>query len=169
MIDRPEIVLIAAIARKNRVIGKNGEIPWHISEDLKRFKRLTIGHSVIMGRKTFESILKRLGKPLPERLNVVLTSSKKFSDYPDVKTFRSLKSALKFLSKERRISIIGGESVYKKTLLLADRLELTMVDGDYNGDAFFPEYEHLLEDRFLEVAKEKKDGYEFLTYQRMPE
>ena len=80
---RGEIIIIAAIAEKNRVIGKDGKLPWYISEDLKRFKRLTTGYPVLMGRKTFESIVERLGKPLPERRNIVLTS-KLFAHYPGV-------------------------------------------------------------------------------------
>ena len=162
---RPEIVLIAAIAEKNRVIGKDGKLPWYISPDLKRFKRLTIGHSVVMGRKTFESILQRLGKPLPERRNIVLTSNRSIH-YPEVETFGSIEAALEALSDEPMVFIIGGESVYEKTFRLADRLELTIVEGDYEGDAFFPAYQHLIGERFHLVDKEQREGYFFETYKR---
>jgi len=162
---RPEIVLIAAIAEKNRVIGKDGKLPWYISQDLKRFKRLTIGHPVVMGRKTFESILQRLGKPLAERRNIVLTSNRSFH-YPEVETFGSIEAALEALSDEPMVFIIGGESVYEKTFRLADRLELTIVEGDYEGDAFFPAYQHLIGERFQLVDKEEREGYFFETYKR---
>ncbi len=167
MMASPEIVIIAAIAKKNRVIGKDGELPWYISKDLKRFKRLTIGHPVIMGRKTFESILLRLGKPLPERRNIVLTANKSYSNQPNVETFTSIEDALKTLSEESVVFIIGGEAVFQKTLMLAQRLELTIVEGEYDGDAFFPEYEHLLGVRFKLIAKEKMAGYCFETYKHV--
>ena len=98
---RPEFTIIAAIAEKNRVIGKDGKLPWYIPEDLKRFKRLTTGHAVLMGRRTFESIVERLGKPLPERRNVVLSSESSFSDYPEVEVYTSIDEALK--ARMRRV------------------------------------------------------------------
>ncbi len=162
---RPEIIIIAAIAEKNRVIGKDGKLPWYISEDLKRFKRLTTGYPVLMGRKTFESIVERLGKALPERRNIVLTS-KSFADYPDVETHPTLESALKSLSSEQKIFVIGGERVFKETLEIADALELTIVEGEYEGDAFFPEYGRIIESGFRLTAEEEKDGFRFETYKR---
>ncbi|MFQ5750783.1 MAG: dihydrofolate reductase [bacterium] len=164
--SRPEIVLIAAVAEKNRIIGKDGKLPWYISEDLRRFKRLTLGHAVLMGRKTFESILQRLSQPLPERRNVVLTSHKSFPDYPEVETYSSFEVAIEALTDEPVVFVIGGETVFKETLGLADRLELTIVEGDYKGDAFFPEYEHLIGERFKLVAKEQGEGYRFETFKR---
>ncbi len=162
----PEIVLIAAIAEKNRVIGKEGELPWYIPEDLKRFKQLTLGHAVVMGRKTFESILQRLGKPLPERRNIVLTSNRSYPDYPEVETYGSIEAALEALVDEPRVFIIGGESIFEETLFMADRLELTIVEGDYEGDAYFPEYENLIGKRFRLVTKVQKKGYRFESYIR---
>lgn len=167
--SRPEIVIIAAVAEKNRVIGKEGRLPWHISEDLRRFKQLTLGHAVLMGRKTFESILERLGKPLPERRNLVLTSATSFPDFPDVEFYPSLSDALDAAADEPVLFIIGGESLYRETLPLADRLELTMVKGDYAGDAFFPEYRSLLDEKFELVKRAKKGWYAFESYRRAPE
>ena len=164
---RPEIVVIAAVAEKNRVIGKDNELPWYISEDLKRFKRLTIGHPVLMGRKTFESIVARLGKPLPHRRNVVLTKSKYRPAFPEVETYDSLEAALAALADEKRFAIIGGESLFRKALTITDRLELTIVEGDYEGDAFFPAYEHLIDRKIRLLTKEEKDGYRFETYERI--
>ena len=103
---RGEIIILAAIAEKNQVIGKDGKLPWYISEDLKRFKRLTTGYPVLMGRKTFESIVERLGKPLPDRRNIVLTS-KSFAHYPDVETYPAIESALAAISSEQKIFVIG--------------------------------------------------------------
>ena len=159
----PEIIILAAIAEKNRVIGKDGKLPWYISEDLKRFKRLTTGYPVLMGRMTFESIVERLGKPLPERRNIVLTSES-FAHYPDVETYPAIESALAAIKSEDKIFVIGGERVFKETLEMADALELTIVEGDYDGDAFFPEYEEIIESRFNLTAKEEKDGFRFETY-----
>ncbi|MFQ5707057.1 MAG: dihydrofolate reductase [bacterium] len=163
---RPEIVIIAAMAEKNRVIGKEGELPWHLSEDLRRFKQLTLGHAVLMGRKTFESIVRRLGKPLPDRRNLVLTRSKSFPKHPEVETFPSMAAALEAIADKPTVFVIGGETVFKETLELADRLELTLVAGDYQGDAFFPEYEPLIGKRFHLVAKEEREGYRFERYER---
>ncbi len=162
---RGEIIILAAIAEKNRVIGKDGKLPWYISEDLKRFKRLTTGYPVLMGRKTFESIVERLGKPLPERRNIVLTS-KSFAHYPGVETYPSIESALAALKSEEKIFVVGGERVFKETLQMADALELTIVEGDYEGDAFFPEYEEIITKQFQIFNKEKKEGYRFESYKR---
>ena len=162
---RGEIIIIAAIAEKNRVIGKDGKLPWYISEDLKRFKRLTTGYAVLMGRKTFESIVERLGKPLPERRSIVLTS-KSFAHYPEVETYPSIESALEAISSEKRIFVVGGERVFKETLQMADALELTIVEGEYEGDAFFPEYEEIITKQFQIFNKEKKEGYRFESYKR---
>ena len=162
---RPEIIIIAAIAEKKRVIGKDGKLPWYISEDLKRFKRLTTGYAVLMGRKTFESIVERLGKPLPERRSIFLTS-KSFADYPGIETYPAIESALAAIKSEDKIFVIGGERVFKETLEMADALELTIVEGDYDGDAFFPEYEEIITEQFQIFNKEAKDGYRFESYKR---
>ncbi len=151
------LALIAAIG-KNRVIGKAGRLPWHISEDLKRFKRLTTGHTVLMGRKTFESI----GTPLSNRRNVVITSH----PLPNVETYPSVDAALQALAGEERVFVIGGAHLYAQTLDRADELYLTLVEGEYEGDTFFPAYEHLLEARFRRVRTEKHEGYTFVDYVR---
>jgi len=150
-----KLIIIAALNRK-RVIGNNGKLPWHISEDLKRFKRLTIGHTVVMGRKTFES----MGKPLPDRRNVVLSSK----NLPGVETFSSIESALEALKAQDRVFIIGGGDIFDQFLDRADELHLTLVDIDADGDAFFPSYEHLIGTRFTLVNEEKHEGYSFLDY-----
>lgn len=136
--------LIAAIARDTRVIGLHGEMPWYLNADLIRFKQLTTGYPVIMGRKTHESI----GRPLPNRPNIVLTANPEFHAEGCI-VVPNLDSAFieaeGLLEKEaypdNEIFVIGGEQVYKDTLPYADRLYLTIVDYHGDGDAFFPEYE----------------------------
>jgi dihydrofolate reductase len=120
-----------------------------------------------MGRKTFESIIARNGRPLPDRLNIVLSHSRNFPEFPGVATARSLDDALRAAREHSPAFVIGGETIYAAALPQADRLELTLVDGDYLGDAFFPEFEHLLETEFEETAFEKGEGYRFVTYERL--
>ena len=134
-----EIITIAAIA-ENNVIGKDGDIPWHISDDLKRFKELTLNHPVIMGRKTYQSILSQLGKPLPQRVNIILSRAKNLK-YPGTLASDSLEDAIGRASKidNDQIYIIGGQSVYEQSINLSDKLEITEVHSYYNGDSFFPE------------------------------
>lgn len=138
-----QLILLAAIARR-RVIGVNNTLPWHLPEDLKHFKALTTGHMVVMGRKTFESIVDRLGRPLPDRQSVVITRNRnwvptwpKASAGDQVSVVHDI-SGLRSLS-EQPIFVIGGAEIYELTLPLADRLEITEVEADFQGDAFFPE------------------------------
>ncbi len=152
-----KLAVIVAIAH-NRVIGKAGKLPWHISEDLKRFKRLTTGHTVLMGRKTFES----LGRPLPNRRNVVISSTPQ----PGVETYRSVPEAFEALKDQEKVFVIGGGQLYACLLDSADEFYLTRVDQEVEGDTFFPPYEHLLETRFREVAREEHEGYAFVDYIR---
>ena len=162
----PEIVLIAAVAEANRVIVRDGDLPWHISEDLKRFKRLTLGHPLVMGRKTFESLVAQFGGPLPDRRNVVLTSRGPFEDYPDVETFTSIDAALAALQAHEIIFIGGGEGIYTQFLPMADRLELTLIEGRYEGDTYFPRFEHLVGPVFEITEEDRRDGFRFVTYVR---
>jgi len=153
-----EIIIIAAIS-ENNVIGKDGKIPWHIKEDLQRFKRLTLNRPVIMGRKTHESLPV---KPLKDRTNIVLTRDKNFNP-PDVVVKHSLQDALEYCKNYDKVFIIGGQSIFEEGMKVADTLELTRVNGNYDGDAFFPEI------NFGEwTLKNKEDGrdYSFLTYTR---
>jgi dihydrofolate reductase len=152
-----KLIIIAALNRK-RVIGNGGKLPWHISEDLKRFKRLTVGHTVLMGRKTFEA----MGKPLTDRRNIVLTSKK----IPGVETYSTITAALAAIKDQEKIFVIGGGKIYEQFLDRADELHLTLVDNDIDGDVFFPPYEHLIGSRFSLVNEEKGDGFVFRDYAR---
>lgn len=166
----PEIVIIAALAEENRVIGKDNRLPWHLPEDLKRFKRLTSGHPLLMGRRTFESLTRQFdGTPLPGRRCVVLTSKGRLPGYPDVEAYASIDEALAALRDEKRIFIGGGENVYRQFLPRADRLELTLVEGHYEGDTHFPEYEDLVGTTFQKSREEPRDGFRFVTYERVRE
>jgi dihydrofolate reductase len=148
-------IIIAAVA-KNRVIGNNGTMPWHIPEDLQHFKQLTTGHTVLMGHKTFESI----GHPLPHRRNVILTSKPIFG----VETFHSLDDAFQTLASEEKVFIIGGGTVFAQTLALADEFYLTLLDDEFSGDTYFPEYESLLVQKFILQEENQRDGYRFVHY-----
>lgn len=172
---------------KNRVIGRDGKIPWHISDDLKRFKALTMGHPVVMGRKTYESI----GRALPGRTNIVLSRNAEFSP-PDAVTVPSLKEALDVAKgggaaseggeplaslasrsgrpEGREVFVIGGQSLYEQALPVADRIYLTLVDVKVEGDAFFPEID---EGRWEIASSEKHEkdeknpiGYSYLIYKK---
>lgn len=154
-----KLAIIAAIG-KNRVIGKDGKLPWHISEDLQRFKRLTLGSTVLMGRKTWDSI----AKPLPGRRNVVITST----PIKGVECYSTINAALAALKDQEKVFVVGGAQVYSELLSKADELYLTFVDLEIEGDAHFPEYEELLQGRFKIVGRDKKTGYEFVNYVRIP-
>lgn len=140
------VVIVSAMGRNTRVIGNNNQLLWHIPEDLKRFKALTLGHPVIMGRKTFESIIKILGKPLPNRTNIVVTRDTNFK-YDNVFTTNSLEEAFKIAEKESptEIHIGGGTQIYEQSLPFVDKLYLTFVDNEKSGDSLFPEFAHEFE------------------------
>lgn len=143
-----KITLIVAAA-DNNAIGKDNTMLWHLPNDFKYFKQNTIGHSIIMGRKTFESI----GKPLPERRNIVLTRDINFrSDEVDVAN--SIQEVLSYCRDEREIFIIGGADIYKQTLPLANRVLLTRVHGTWDADAYFPE---LPENEWKLISSENHD------------
>ena len=161
----PRISIIAAIG-ENRVIGKGNTLLWHIPDDLKRFKSLTLGHPVIMGRKTFESIAGMLGGPLPGRPNIVVTRDTGWNyqgpSLLDVSVTHSLKEALEKageLDKEE-VFIIGGAQIYEQALPYADRMYLTLIDDVKEADAYFPPYEHL----FTKVVSEESREYEESKY-----
>mgnify|MGYP001306311214 CR=1 FL=1 len=125
---------IAALST-NRLIGAAGALPWHLPKDLQTFKRLTLGKPVLMGRKTYTSI----GRPLPKRENLVLSRS---SDAIDgVQVFRDLASAVGSVASEQELMVIGGGEIYRLCLPMANRLYLSVVEGDFEGDAYFPALE----------------------------
>ncbi|SFT05079.1 dihydrofolate reductase [Sphingobacterium wenxiniae] len=128
-----KITLIVAAA-ENNAIGKDNKMLWHLPDDFKYFKRNTMGHSVVMGRKTFESI----GKPLPERRNIVITRDQNWL-VDDVDVANSIQEVMLYCRDEREIYIIGGANIYEQTLPLAHKVLLTRVHTTIDGDAYFPE------------------------------
>ncbi len=144
MSNNLELCIIAAIDEE-RGIGKDNRLMWQIPEDMKRFRELTLGQVVIMGRKTFDSLPARF-KPLPKRHNIILTRDLTWI-YPEVTIAHTLAQAIKLAYSSvqaERIAVVGGGQVYQEALSLVDRLYLTLVEGRFGADTFFPEYE----DRF---------------------
>lgn len=170
-----KITLIVAIA-KNYVtgrgypIGKDGKLPWNIPEDMKRFRKLTTRHPIIMGRKTYESI----GKPLEDRLNVVVSNTIKFDAYyPNVEFVKSIQDAIDCLEFKKinrnedfdytNAYVIGGEKIYEEAINFATCLEITHVNQVVeNADAFFPKWST----DWKEEKREDKEGYSFVTYKK---
>lgn len=142
------IVSVIAVVGKNRELGRDNQLLWHLPEDLKRFKKLTLGHAVIMGRKTFES----LGRPLQGRLNIVISRNKDYQA-KGIILCHSLSEALQVAKQKEKkeIFIIGGGQIYQQALSLADKLYLTLVDASCEADAFFPDYAE-----FKKIVKEDK-------------
>ena len=155
------VSIIVAMA-ENGVIGKDGRMPWHISEDLKRFKKLTLGHPVIMGRKTYESI----GKPLPGRTNIVITRNPNFSA-TGVTAVSSFYEALNVAGQSAgndEIFVIGGAEIYTLALPTAKRIYLTRVHGDFAGDTRLPLFD--LKNEFQITHEEKQEGHTYLIAER---
>jgi len=158
------IVIIAAVAR-NGVIGKDNALPWRLPEDLRHFKALTLGHAVIMGRKTWESLPERF-RPLPGRLNIVVTRDPGYRA-AGATVVHSLAEAQK-VDASRTAFVIGGAELYAHALPLAQRLELTEIDADIDGDAHFPAYDRSQWREVKRAAGSSADGlaYAFVTYER---
>ncbi|MGF1536129.1 MAG: dihydrofolate reductase [Elainellaceae cyanobacterium] len=160
-----ELVLMAALTR-DRLIGKGGRLPWHLPADLKRFKQITTGHTVIMGRRTWEG----LPRPLPRRHNIVLstslpTSSRAIAPDTRLDVVASLDAALRRASTPK-VFIIGGATLYAQTLPIVNRLDLTFVEGSYDGDTFFPPYQDWLHQSFHQVDQQQHDEFCVEVYQR---
>ena len=149
------ITLVVAVSR-NGVIGRDGDLPWHLPEDLKRFKQLTLGKPIVMGRKTWDSI----GRPLPGRHNVVVSRQAGFSA-EGASVVASPESALDLLSGEPEIMIIGGGAIYRAFLDRADRILLTEVDVDLEGDATFPKIDA---SQWTEASREARAADEAHAY-----
>lgn len=158
-----KISIIAAVS-ENNVIGNKGQIPWHLPADLAHFKKITLNHHILMGQKTFESI----GRVLPGRTTIVLTNDKAFKTH-GVVIAHSPKEAIEIAKKagEKELMISGGGQIYKLFLPLADKIYLTKIHADFEGDTFFPELNKI---KWKEVNKESFDpnekngcSYDFVT------
>ncbi|MCK8082895.1 MULTISPECIES: type 3 dihydrofolate reductase [Vibrio] len=157
------ISMIAAMAN-NRVIGKDNQMPWHLPADFVWFKRSTMGKPVVMGRKTYDSI----GRPLPGRLNVVISRDESLK-IEGVTTVTSIEQALELLSDVEEVMIIGGGSIYESCLPKADKLYLTYIDFDVDGDTQFPSWGAGWKQSFSETYKadeKNKHNMEFVILER---
>jgi dihydrofolate reductase len=152
------VTLIAAVGR-NGVIGAENDMPWHLPEDFAFFKRTTMGHPMVMGRKTFDSI----GRVLPGRRTIVVTRQPDWS-HPEVETAHSLSEALSLAGPADEVFVCGGGQVYAEAMPRAHRLLITEVDQSPAGDVRFPDIDPAL---WHEVAREPRDGFSWVTYQRV--
>jgi dihydrofolate reductase len=159
------ISIIVAIA-ENNAIGKNNELLWHIPSDLKRFKNLTTGHKIIMGKRTYESLPKR---PLPNRTSIVITDIQN-EKFEGCLTVYSIEEALNLCGKDEECFVIGGGMVYKQMLPMAERLYLTMVHHSFDADTFFPNIDF---NEWMEIEREDVSNdeqvdftYSYLTFKR---
>ena len=164
MAKTPLLTMIAAAA-ENNALGKNNDLIWHISNDLKRFKRLTSGHAIIMGRKTFES----MPKALPNRTNIVLTNKKDYQPEGAL-VVHSIEKALALVKEDPQPFIIGGGEIYRLFMHYFDRIELTRVHHSFEADVFFPEIDL---NQWKEIAREKVDAteeqpyhYSYITFEK---
>jgi len=155
--SKPTLSIIVAMAN-HRVIGKDNDMPWHLPADLKHFKEVTLGKPIIMGRKTYESI----GRPLPGRINIVISKNSELK-IEGCETVTSLEQAVSLVSDVEEIMIIGGGFLYSQTIDKADKLYLTFIDLEVDGDTKFPEFEHLnLEElKRVKFHKDEKNPYDY--------
>jgi dihydrofolate reductase len=156
--------IIAAVAQNN-IIGKNNKLVWHMPADLRYFKNTTMGHTMIMGRKTFESF----GKPLPGRRSIVVTRQKDWH-YEGVEATHSLEEAIELAPKDQEVFIVGGAEIYRQALPLCNKMHLTVIHHDFEGDTAFPavdfsEWELVSDIRHKADEKNKYD-YSFMVYER---
>lgn len=159
------VITMIAAAAENNALGKDNDLVWHLPDDFKRFKELTTGHHIIMGRKTFESF----PKPLPNRTHVVITRKQNYKKEGAV-VVNSLEEALELAKEDRQPYIIGGGEIYSLALPEADRIELTRVHGTFEADAFFPEIDEnnwkLVSSTFHPKDERHQYAFTYLTYER---
>ena len=159
------ITIIAAVA-KNNALGKDNQLIWHLPADLIRFKKVTLGHHVIMGRKTFES----LGKPLPNRTTIIITRNKKYTANGCI-VVNSLNRAIKSVKNDENPFILGGAEIYKQAMSIADVLDLTIVHQEFDADVFFPEIDNTIwietSCKDFKADDKNKYDYSFVKYQRI--
>lgn len=155
------MLTIIAAAAENNALGKDNDLVWHLPDDFKRFKQLTTGHHIIMGRKTFESF----PKPLPNRTHIIITRKKGYKAKGCI-VVHSLEEAIKAITNDEQPYIIGGGEIYNMSINIADKIELTRVHGTFEADAFFPE----IDDNMYKLIaseyhpKDEKHNYDF-TYE----
>lgn len=156
------IILGPVAVADNLVIGSDNDLPWYFPEDLKHFKEVTMGKTVVMGRKTYESIVKRLGKPLPGRKNVIISRQTDFKVPEGVLVFGSMEDVIKDLKGED-IYVIGGAQIFKLALPYAEKMYMTHIHGDYPGDAYFVKIDWSQWDK---VEEQRSPKFTFAVYKR---
>lgn len=162
-----KVVSMIAAAGENNALGKNNELLWHLPDDFKRFKQITSGHKIIMGRKTFESF----PKPLPNRTHIIITRDKKYTTlHEHCIVVHSLKEALDLVNENDVSYIIGGGEIYALGLKYADTIELTRVHNSFEADAFFPEIDEkaweLIEEEYHPKDERHQYDFTYLSYRR---
>lgn len=160
--SKPKISIIAAIS-ENKVIGRDNKLPWNIPEDLKRLKRITLNHPIIMGRKTYDSI----GKPLPNRINIILTRDKQYKVDGAI-VAHSIEQAID-KAKEvdpEEIFIFGGGEIFRQAMKYTTRLYLTYVHVTIDGDSYFPDYAEFTKETFHEEHKDFDPPYTFVNLEK---
>ena len=160
------IITIAAMG-ENRSLGKDNKLLWHLPDDFKRFKQITTGHKIIMGRKTFESF----SKPLPNRFHIIISRNLEYTvDHSECQVVHSLQEALQLVDEEEKAFIIGGGEIYTQALPYTDTIELTRVHESFEADAFFPEFDlndwDLVEETYHEKDERHPYSFSYLTYHR---
>jgi dihydrofolate reductase len=159
------MLTIIAAAAENNALGKDNQLVWHLPDDFKRFKKLTSGHHIIMGRKTFDSF----PKLLPNRTHVVITRQENFRK-EDVLVVNSLERAIELSAGDPQAFVIGGGEIYRLSMKLADKIELTRVHGTFEADTFFPEIDEnqwkLVSEEFHEKDEKHNYAFTYLTYER---
>lgn len=159
------MLTIIAAAAENNALGKDNQLVWHLPDDFKRFKKLTSGHHIIMGRKTFDSF----PKPLPNRTHVVITRQDNFKK-EGILVVHSLERAIELSADDPQPFVIGGGEIYKMAMKLADKIELTRVHGTFEADTFFPEIDEnqwkLVSEEFHEKDEKHNYAFTYLTYER---
>jgi len=161
------MITIVVATGKNNEIGNKNQLLWHLPKDLKRFKNITNGHPVIMGRKTYQS----MGKALSNRTNIVITRKTDWFE-EGILIVNTLKDAIKHAKKiDENIFIIGGGDIYKQSIEVADKIELTRVDGNFSADTFFPEIDekhwHIVDERRFEKDEKHEYNFCFQTFERI--
>lgn len=157
-----------AAAAENNALGKDNAMLWHLPDDFKRFRTLTTGHKIIMGRKTFESF----PKPLPKRTHIIITRDRSYTTpYPDCLVVHSMEEAIGLLKEDKQGFIIGGGEIYTQGLQFADMIELTRVHSEYTADTYFPEIDasqwKLIKEEYHPKDEKHATDFSYLTYKRI--
>jgi dihydrofolate reductase len=158
-----KLTIVAAVAQ-NRVIGSHNALPWYIPEDLQHFKQVTVGKTVLMGKNTFDSIMNRIKKPLPDRTNVVITRKIDWKAPEGVLVYHSIEDALEGLRDNDEVMVAGGGQIYTQLIDKADKLILTEIHREVDGNVLFP---YFAKKDWKEISRKEHDEFSFVEYERI--